>query len=124
MHTRWIESSHTDLLASQKHKYEYPHHSSQLSITDDSLTKDSTLFIMRYQDYIDAFNHNADQDAKAQFFTEDVRLSTPLLFFSTSRSSIPSIIPFHSTHTYCNSSRPPSKRPTSQRASYTVARPS
>lgn len=82
---------------------------------------------MRYQDYIDAFNHDADQDAKAQFFTEDVRLSTPLFFFSTSRSTIPSIIPVHLTHTYCNphrSSRPPSKRPTSQRASYTVARPS
>ncbi|KAK0653911.1 hypothetical protein DIS24_g5635 [Lasiodiplodia hormozganensis] len=34
---------------------------------------------MRYQDYIDAFNHNADQDAKAQFFTEDATLEAPYL---------------------------------------------
>ncbi|KAH7065267.1 hypothetical protein B0J12DRAFT_29793 [Macrophomina phaseolina] len=32
---------------------------------------------MRYQDYIDAFNNNADSNAKAAFFTEDVILEAP-----------------------------------------------
>ncbi|EOD47029.1 hypothetical protein UCRNP2_6238 [Neofusicoccum parvum UCRNP2] len=32
---------------------------------------------MKYQDYIDAFNNNADESAKAAFFTDDVILQAP-----------------------------------------------